>query len=136
MSAPFIVAVSGGRDYTDEDHIFEVLDGIHGSRDITLLIEGGCPVGDGGADARARLWAAAREVNCLTIPPKALKHRWPSAGPYRNREMAEHKPHLWVLFPGGRGTRSAKEIAAAHGIDIYVAERPTRVILKDNGGSL
>lgn len=106
-----IVAVSGGRDYADAKRVDEVLSYIHQNRGITLLIEGACPVG--GADELARLWAKLNEVNCLSVPPKAKQFNWPACGPRRNAEMADWNPNIWVLFPGGKGTASAKKCAVA-----------------------
>lgn len=112
----FVVAVSGGRDFKDTARVWSVLDEIHAEREITLLIEGECPAGDGGADERSRTWAKARQVNYMGIPPKQKKYGWPKCGPMRNEEMGQFSPHLWVLFPGGRGTDSARRIAAQLGI--------------------
>jgi hypothetical protein len=100
----------------------QVLDGLHKQRSIRLIIEGGCPVGHGGADACAREWARSRRVNCLTIPPKADLRVNPSAGPARNAEIATWKPDVWVLFPGGKGTASAHQHARACGAEIIVVE--------------
>lgn len=118
LSEGLIVAVSGGRDYRDDAKIASVLGRLHKERGIQLLIEGECPVGDGGADERARKWAKKNEVNYMGIPPKAKKYGWPAAGPARNQEMASCKPDVWVLFPGGRGTASAKQCAVACGAEI------------------
>lgn len=122
MSEQLIVAVSGGRDYTDANKVNEVLGKLHRERGIELIIEGGCPVkrNGGGADGLARKWAEANEVNCLTIPPKSKRFGWPSCGPIRNQEMCRMKPELWVLFPGGRGTASAAEVAEQAGIKTLV----------------
>jgi hypothetical protein len=119
-----IVAVSGGRDYTDAGKVNEVLGKLHSERGIALIIEGGCPVkrNGGGADGLARKWAEANEVNCLTIPPKSKRFGWPSCGPIRNQEMSRMKPELWVLFPGGRGTASAAEVAQQAGIETLVVK--------------
>lgn len=115
-----VVAVSGGRDYTDARKLNAVLDKLHTEQGIELLIEGGCPVkrNDGGADGLARKWAEANEVNCLTIPPKSRIYGWPSCGPIRNAEIARCKPDKWVLTPGGKGTLSAASEAEKAGIEI------------------
>lgn len=115
---PVVVAVSGGRSYNDAAKVFAVLDAIHKERCITLLIQGECPVGDGGADELARRWAISRQVNYVGVPPKVRRHGWPSAGPKRNEEMATFHPALWVLFPGNNGTANAKQIAEANGIEV------------------
>lgn len=113
-----IVAVSGGRDYKDDAKIDGVLTKLHRERGIELLIEGGCPVGDGGADERSRKWAKRNEVNCISVPPKSKLFGWPSCGPRRNQEMGSMKPEVWVLFPGGKGTASARECALACGAEL------------------
>jgi hypothetical protein len=116
-----IVLVSGGRDYTDDKRINSILDLVHKTLGIELLIEGACPVGDGGADERARKWAKRNEVNSFSVPAKAKKYGWPSCGPKRNEEMGflgginKHMDSLWILFPGGRGTESARKVAIAEG---------------------
>lgn len=122
-----VVAVSGGRDYWNKDLIYRVLDETHAEIPITLLIEGECP--DGGADEVSRLWAKAREVNYMGVPPKVKRYGWPAAGPKRNHEMADMKPDLWVLFPGGRGTDSARKIAKACGIERLEVEGHCRVYM-------
>jgi len=111
LKGPLVVACSGGRSYTDVVMIARVLDRVQARWGIRLLIEGACPVGDGGADSRCRAWAIAHEINCLSVPPKVRTHQWPAAGPLRNLEMGNLHPGLWVLFPGGRGTVSARETA-------------------------
>jgi hypothetical protein len=116
-----IVAVSGGRYYRDMETAWSVLDTVHRERGIRLLVQGACPVEDGGADELARRWAISRQVNCVSIPPKIKQYGWPSAGPKRNEEMARLKPSLWILFPGNRGTASARQIATREGIQILEA---------------
>lgn len=113
---PAVVAVSGGRDYKSDTFINHTLDFVNEHVGIRLLIEGGCPVGDGGADERARKWAKRNEVNCLSVPAKSKQYGWPACGPKRNHEIGEMKPELWVLFPGGKGTLSARKVAEEKGI--------------------
>ena len=119
FAAPIVCAVSGGRDYTDDRRLTSVLDMIHNTVGIEVLVEGGCPVGDGGADERARKWAKNNEVNCMSIPPKSKKHGWPACGPLRNQEIGKCNVELWVLFPGGKGTNSARNVATENGIAIF-----------------
>jgi hypothetical protein len=111
------VAVSGSRTYSDVSRANQILDDVHKQRWIKLLIEGACPhesetdEPDGGLDEIARLWAKRNEVNSLSVPPKSKRIPWPGCGPARNREMAHFNPQVWILFPGGSGTQSAREIA-------------------------
>ncbi len=120
-----IIAVSGGRDYNDAHTLSNVMDSVHAIYNLWLVIQGECHVGNGGADNMVRLWAKAREINCLSIPAKPNKYGWPAAGPKRNEEMADLcfpdfrlSPDYWLLFPGGRGTKSAENIARANGIEV------------------
>jgi hypothetical protein len=120
-----VIAVSGGRDYKDRTTLFNVMDSVHAIYNVFLVIQGECHVGDGGADELARLWAKAREINCLSIPAKPNRYGWPAAGPKRNEEMADLcmsdfriSPDYWLIFPGGRGTKSAENIARANAIEV------------------
>lgn len=120
-----ILAVSGGRDYNDVRTLSNVLDSVHAIYKIRLLIQGECHVGNGGADEMTRLWAKARQINCLSVPAKSNLFGWPAAGPKRNEEMADFcfpdfriSPEYWLLFPGGRGTESARNIAKANAIEV------------------
>lgn len=111
-----LVAVSGGRDYTDREKVFRTLDELHAKRPVELIIQGQCY--KGGADKLAADWAQSHEINCLAIPAKTKKYGFKSAGPIRNEEIGSAKPCVWVLFPGGAGTASAKRCAEACGSEI------------------
>jgi hypothetical protein len=120
-----IIAVSGGREYNDANTLFNVMDSVHAIYKISLVIQGECHVGHGGADNMTRLWAKSRQINCLSVPAKSNKHGWPAAGPKRNEEMADLcfpdfrlSPDYWLLFPGGRGTESARNIAKANAVEV------------------
>lgn len=112
-----IVAVSGGRDYTDTKKVWATLDQLHKERGVELLIQGQCY--KGGADDLAAKWAQANCINCLSVPAKVKQHGFNAAGPIRNREIASMKPNVWVLFPGGAGTASARREAQNAGIEIF-----------------
>ncbi len=120
-----ILAVSGSRDYADRTTLFNVMDSVHAIYRLFLVIQGECHVGHGGADELTRLWAKSRQINCLSVPAKSNLYGWPAAGPKRNEEMADLcfpdfrlSPDYWLLFPGGRGTESAKNIAKASAIEV------------------
>lgn len=86
--------VCGNRDYPDYHAIAKVLDGLHRSRPISQLIEGGAL----GADRFARYWA-----NKNDIPVRTFDAQWQlygrSAGPMRNRQMLiENKPDQVIAF--------------------------------------
>ena len=109
MTRNLRLIVCGGRDYTDRDHVFAVLDDIHAKRTISLIIEGDAL----GADRLARGWAQSRRVPYRTEKPNWLQ-LGRAAGPDRNAMMLSLNPDGVVAFPGGRGTadmiRQAEEM--------------------------
>lgn len=101
------VLICGGRDYTDKENVFDILDVLHSEYEFELVIQGGAR----GADHLASLWATARNV-----PQQAFIAEWSkygrSAGMKRNtRMLREGKPNLVVAFPGGVGTQNMVTIA-------------------------
>lgn len=110
------VLVCGGRDYSDRDKVFSMLDDLHtGDKGpITLLIEGGAS----GADNLAQMWAAERGVARSTFWAN-WRGEGRAAGPIRNAKMlADGKPDLVVAFPGGRGTQDMCRRARAAGVEV------------------
>jgi hypothetical protein len=98
--------VCGGRDYTDKSFLWSWLDCFEKTNVITHVITGGAT----GADALASAWASERGIQQVIVPANWRVHG-NSAGPKRNRAMAELKPSLVVAFPGGKGTASMLAIA-------------------------
>jgi hypothetical protein len=92
-----IVLVCGGRDYVDRRGVYTCLDGLVPRP--TLIITGGA----NGADSLAADWAGYRDVPKLIFRADWEKHG-KAAGPIRNQQMLECKPHLVLAFRGGRGT--------------------------------
>ena len=106
------VLVCGGRDYANRTRICEVLDAMHGSAPMSLLIHGAA----NGADRMAGAWGRARGIDVQAFPADWAAHG-ASAGPKRNELMlAEGKPDLVVAFPGGRGTSDMVRRAKAAGV--------------------
>lgn len=113
---PRNILVCGGRDYSNEEHVFRVLDHIHEDHPIRAILNGGAS----GADTLAFRWAMSREVNCHTFPAKWSVHG-KAAGPIRNREMLNilTPNHDGVVaFPGGRGTKHMVAIAKERGFGV------------------
>lgn len=118
-----ILLVCGGRDYSDGEHVFAVLDEIHQAEDVLLVVEGTAR----GADLLAEAWARSREVPYLGVPaPWATKRK--AAGPIRNSQMLDTRTlglpfrvpiTLVVAFPGGSGTEDMVTKARAAGIEVY-----------------
>lgn len=105
------VLVCGGRNYTDQACVFEVLTKL---QDIELIIEGGAE----GADRQARYWALANGVPCMTIHA-AWNKLGRSAGHVRNGWMLRFGlPDLVVAFPGGVGTDNMCEQAVADEVKV------------------
>ena len=94
--------------------MFSVLDDLHGTRTIGLLVHGNAP----GADEIAEKWAKKNQVMYLGVPApwKLLGNR---AGPIRNSYMLKKaKPDVVIAFPGGRGTQDMYGKAKRSGIAI------------------
>lgn len=114
-----IVLVCGGRRFSDRRWMWSVLDYVHRTHGVDLLVEGGAE----GADALAGAWATARGV-----PVNVYHADWDAygtnAGPIRNRKMLEVKPDLVLAFPGGPGTRDMCRAARKAGV--VVRQAPVR----------
>lgn len=85
---------------------------------VTEIVSGGCT----GADSFGEEMAELRK-----IPVKRFPADWsgygPSAGPRRNRQMAEYADAI-ILLPGGRGTASMKAEAIKAGKPILYEAKP------------
>ena len=112
------ILVCGGRNYTDQDRVFQELSARHDIETIELVIEGGAK----GADSYARYWAWAKGIPCMTIHAAWAKFGR-AAGPIRNRWMLKYgQPDLCLAFPGGTGTDGMKKLALAAGCQVRSAE--------------
>ena len=107
-----IVIVTGGRNYSDKDKVYEILN----SLEIHAVVHGGAS----GADSLAAQWASENEVE---------HHRWnaawdkygPAAGPKRNIAMLDAyigTDPLVIVFPGGKGTAHCRKEAFKRGFRI------------------
>lgn len=105
--------VCGGRDYSDREKVFSLLESIHNKRNITVLIEGGA----NGADALARSWARHAGVHVATVSALWEK-RGRGAGPQRNAAMLSLGPDGVLAFPGGRGTANMVQQAKDAGVKV------------------
>ena len=112
------IIVCGGRDFSDREALFRVLDDLHSIHAFTLLVHGAAR----GADRLAGEWAEARGVTCKPMAADWQMHRL-RAGPVRNREMLQtFKPEIVVAFPGGSGTEHMIEISRKAGVTVHVIE--------------
>lgn len=97
-----IVVVTGGREFKNDEFIFETLDKLHRESPINILVEGGAR----GADRGARLWAKQNNVLSKTYYPDWMRYG-NAAGAIRNRAMLiGESPDLVIAFPGDKGTKN------------------------------
>lgn len=111
------IAVTGGRDYRDEEYVNDVLDALHKEDPIVSLAHGGAK----GADALAAKWGHKNKVLVIPFVAEWLLYGG-RAGPMRNRLMLEKsEPDVLVAFPGGRGTADCVRQARKMGIRVHHA---------------
>lgn len=108
------VLVTGGRDFSDRQYAWQVLNLAHLKRPITIVIEGGAA----GADAMGRSWANKHGIEVATCDADWELYRG-RAGLVRNAKMLrEHHPQLVIAFKGGRGTAHMVRISLEAGIPV------------------
>jgi YspA, cpYpsA-related SLOG family len=110
------ILVCGGRDYTDRDKVYEVLDTLYEEfmPSFDGIIEGGAK----GADSFAKKWAIDYNLTLWSFPAD-WKQYGKAAGAIRNQQMLdEGKPNLVVAFPGGKGTADMVRRALKAGIGV------------------
>lgn len=117
------VLICGGRQFSDAEHLAQVLDAIRQRRGpFAVVIHGAAR----GADTMAGEWATARDIPVQEFPAQweAFQNRR-SAGPIRNQQMlTEGKPDLVIAFPGARGTAHMVRLAREAGVEVI--EEPGR----------
>jgi YspA, cpYpsA-related SLOG family len=108
------VLISGGRDYTDRAELYAELDRLNAEYAFGTIIAGGAH----GVDALAVEWAQARGIATQVFTAEwGTFGRIERAGPLRNaRMLAEGRPDIVVIFPGGRETANMVKQAKAAGV--------------------
>lgn len=91
------LVVAGSRSFHNQRFVWDHLDIIVRGENIVVdeLINGGCS----GVDELATMWGKGRQVPRITIFPALWNTHGRSAGPIRNKEMAEYGDML-VAFLG------------------------------------
>ena len=103
-----VVAVCGGRDYSDAKMVSKMLKKAH----PTLIVHGAAT----GADTLAGKFAQRNGIPVISVPAKWNLHGR-SAGPRRNQKIIDrYRPHKLIAFPGGVGTADMVRRAKAAGI--------------------
>jgi hypothetical protein len=113
-----IVIIAGGRDYKLDLKGLGWLNLFNNQFQVQGVVSGGAS----GADREGERWAYHQH-----IPVKVFKADWnqhgSAAGPIRNKQMADfiaqYPRRAVLLFPGGRGTASMRNIAKTVGLEVY-----------------
>jgi hypothetical protein len=133
------VVVTGGREFLDEDFMFEALDWLHDKEGpITELAHGGqkawMPLTSRwrGADYYAGKWAKMRGIAHRDFP--VTEEEWrrlhKAAGPIRNRRMLdEFRPDRVYAFPGGKGTRDCVRAALDRSLTVFSVRLDDRMLV-------
>jgi len=110
------VLVTGGRNFYDQNTVFQALDALEEKHGELVVIQGGAS----GADLIARNWCFRHKSRVRMInEPADWKAHGKAAGPIRNQVMIDdHQPNLVLAFPGGRGTEDMVRRAVAAGIPV------------------
>jgi len=103
------VIIAGGRNYQLTPKDYARLD----SLGITEVVSGGAK----GADQCGEYYGRIRGIK-VTVFPADWKQYGRSAGPIRNRQMAQYADAL-AAFHGGYGTQSMRNEAIKAGIIIF-----------------
>lgn len=123
---PDRIIVCGGRDYTDKQRVYDILniEVNHGD----TIIQGGAT----GVDDFAKRWAKAclRDLHWALVDidgmlefPADWKTHGRAAGAIRNRQMLkEGRATRVIAFPGGPGTRLMVNIARSAGVETTMVD--------------
>jgi len=119
----FKVLVCGGRDYSNRERLFGVLD--KALRAATLaersfvLIHGNAR----GADKLSHEWATSRQVDDVRVYPADWDKHKKAAGPIRNNLMlTSESPDVIIAFKGGNGTAHMMSIGRKAGVPVVEIE--------------
>jgi hypothetical protein len=106
--------IAGMRDFHDYAVVCDAVDAAGWK--VSEVVSG-CATG---VDTLGERWAADKDVPVKRFPADWKKHGR-SAGPKRNRQMAEYGDALVAVWDGqSRGTRNMIEIATSLGLRVYV----------------
>lgn len=110
------VIVAGSRSITDEKLVHKFIDMINEKIEITEIVSGGAS----GVDKLGEEWARKNNIPC-TIFPADWEQYGKSAGPIRNREMAEYADALIAIWDyKSRGTLNMITTARKLGLIVEV----------------
>lgn len=112
-----VVLVTGSRDWTRQDIIFNALQEHLGDHVLGIVRHGGCPTG---ADKMADNWVALQPGIAVDLVPANWHGLGRRAGPIRNKQMVNLGADICLAFPLGesRGTRGCMRLAKEAGIEV------------------
>lgn len=109
------VIVAGGRDFNDYNRLRKVLDSLF-SIDYIQIVSGGAR----GADRLGERYAIERYIGVKRFPADWDKYGY-SAGPRRNKQMADYGDYLVAFWDGkSKGTRNMIDQAIKRNLKIVV----------------
>lgn len=121
----FKVIVAGTRTFKDYDYLKETLDKILSKRLPNVEIVSGTAVG---ADKLGEQYAKEHNLNIKQFPADWNSYG-KSAGPRRNKQMAEYADACVVFWDGkSKGTKSMIQFATELGLPIRVVHYETKEI--------
>ena len=108
------VLITGGREFSDKEFLYQCLSEFHEEHSISLLIHG-CAKG---ADTLANEWSEENSINIAKYP--VTRADWgkygKAAGVFRNQDMLnDSKPDFVLAFDGANGTKHMKKYAQKNG---------------------
>jgi len=123
VDPPFLLLVTGGRDYQGRATVFAALDKAHAKHPNITIVHGACcekdrPTQLTGMDRWAQEWAQERQRPYIGVPAEWLK-LGNRAGPIRNGIMLHYLPHGVMAGPGGDGTQNMIDQAEAAGLKVW-----------------
>lgn len=110
-----VLIVCGGREYTDEAHMFKVLDDALAYYGELIIVHGNYK----GADLLADKWARLRHMHVVPVSAMWSHHGRP-AGPKRNAAMLCLAPAAVLAFPGASGTADMVYKARMANVPVYI----------------
>lgn len=94
------ILVCGGRDYSNKEYVYSILDECYSQNTRLEIISGMAR----GADTIAWQWAKDRGVKCFEFPADWDRYK-KAAGPIRNQQMIDEGfPDAGIAFRGTSGT--------------------------------
>jgi hypothetical protein len=109
------VLVFGGREYNEQQFLFNSLDRLYAKLGTFIIIQGGAA----GADTLAKTWGLKEGLPVVTMHAAWDFYKKP-AGVIRNEWMLKYLvPTYAVQFPGGRGTHDMRTRCDSVGVPVW-----------------